>query len=68
MPLMVEGASSLRMVPVACPSASVAPVRLVTVTVKVSAASNTVSPITSTLKVALVWPAAMVWPVSVRAT
>ncbi|MNU93265.1 hypothetical protein D3C71_832040 [compost metagenome] len=61
-------ASSLTIVPVPWPSATVAPVTLLTLTRKVSLGSCNVSPLTSTVKVALLLPAAMVCPVSAWAT
>ena len=47
----VSATSSFVIVPCPCPSATVAPVRFVTFTTKVSFASTVVSPFTVTLKV-----------------
>ena len=52
--------SSLRMVPLAAPVAMVAPVGLLSVTVKASSSSTTVSPLTWTVIVWLLSPAAKV--------
>lgn len=52
-------ASSLTIVPRPCPSLTVAPVTLLTLTKNVSSGSASVSPLTSTVKVALL-PAGMV--------
>ncbi len=59
--------SSLRIVPVPWPFATVAPETFATFTVKVSVGSTTVSPVMATAKVARVSPAAMVWRVRLRA-
>ncbi|MCW0449083.1 hypothetical protein NB706_001917 [Xanthomonas sacchari] len=62
-PIESDGcASSLTMVPWPCPSATVAPLTLLTLTKKVSSGSLSVSPITCTVKVALLLPAGMVSP------
>ncbi|SUZ38490.1 hypothetical protein CPBF1521_44460 [Xanthomonas arboricola pv. juglandis] len=61
-------ASSLTMVPWPWPSPTLAPVTLLTLTKKVSFGSLSVSPLTSTVKVALLLPAGMVCPVRLEAT
>ena len=67
-PLMTPDASSLRIVPTASPSATVAPTTFVIRSAKVSLASARVSPFTGTAMVVAVTPAAMVRPVRVVAT
>ena len=53
--------SSLRIVPVPCASATLAPVTLLTLRKKLSFDSTVVSPLTSTVKVLLLLPAGMTW-------
>ena len=60
--------SSLRIVPVARPSKIVAPATLVMLTENFSFTSTAVSPLIVTVKVLLVWPAGIDWPLRLLAT
>ena len=63
-PFTVKDASSFTIVPIAAPSATVAPTTFATRSARVSLPSASVSPVTGTVIVAVVAPAAMVRPVS----
>lgn len=60
--------SSLVIVPTPCPSMTTALTTLVTFAKNVSLASFSVSPLTVTVKLALLAPAGIVWPARLRAT